>query len=114
MLLILFIYWIWKGFTNLALEYDKNKWGYFAIGIISYYAGTLLAGFVVGLLSVFIGGLDSIDDSSFSSAGWNILFVLCGVLTCYGVYKLLEHKGQKEKLLQKKEGIESIGVIEEN
>ena len=23
---ILFIYWIWKAFSNLALSYSKNKW----------------------------------------------------------------------------------------
>ncbi|KAF2331031.1 hypothetical protein [Flavobacterium ginsenosidimutans] len=111
---ILLIYWIWKGYTNLALEYDKNKWGYFAIGIVAYYGGTLVAGFATGLLAVLIGGVDSVDDNSFTNPGWNILFVLCGALACYGVYKLLESKGEKEKALQKIEGIESIGVTEEN
>lgn len=111
---ILFIYWIWKSFTNLALEYDKNKWGYFGIGILFYYGGTLASGFIIGLLSVFIGGLESANEDSFANPGWNILFVLCGGLACYGVYKLLESKGEKEKALSKKEGIESIGVIEEN
>lgn len=111
---ILFIYWIWKGFTGLALEYDKNKWGYFAIGIVSYYGGTLIAGFMVGLLGVLISGVDNITDESFANPGWNILFVLCGGLACYGVYKLLESKGEKEMALKKKEGIDSIGVIEEN
>ncbi|MDP5197999.1 hypothetical protein [Flavobacterium sp. DG2-3] len=111
---ILLIYWIWKGFANLALEYDKNKWGYFAIGIVSYYGGTLVSGFIVGLLAVFISGVDSVNDDSFTNPGWNILFVLFGALACYGVYRLLENKCEKEKELQKKEGIDSIGVIEEN
>ncbi|MBW1658107.1 hypothetical protein [Flavobacterium quisquiliarum] len=111
---ILFIYWIWKGFTGLALEYDKSKWGYFGIGIASYYGGTLVSGFAVGLLSVLIGGVDNVADDSFINPGWNIFFVLCGGLACYGVYKLLENKGEKEKALFKKEGIDSIGVIDEN
>ncbi|GAA3753604.1 MULTISPECIES: hypothetical protein [Flavobacterium] len=111
---ILLIYWIWKGYTNLALEYDKNKWGYFGIGIVSYYGGTLVAGFLVGILAVLIRGVENVNDDSFSNPGWNILFVLFGALACYGVYKLLESKGEKEKELQKREGIESIGVTEEN
>nr|WP_294787854.1 hypothetical protein [uncultured Flavobacterium sp.] len=111
---ILFIYWIWKAFTNLAVQYEKNKWGYFGIGMVSYYGGTLLSGFIVGLLSAFTGGLEVVDDEGFKNEGWSILFVLCGGLACYGVYKLLESKGEKEKALSGKEGIESIGVIEEN
>lgn len=111
---ILLIYWIWKGFTNLAIEYDKNKWGYFGIGLLSYYGGTLMSGFIIGLLSVFVNGLDSVNDESFTNIGWNLLFVLCGGLTCYGVYRLLERKCEKEKTLSKKEGIENIGVSGEN
>ena len=111
---ILFIYWIWKAFTGLALEYDKNKWGYFAIGIVSYYGGTLVSGFVAGFLNVLIGGLDSVDDAGVINSGWNILFILCGGLACYGVYKLLERKGEKEKALKKIESIDSIGLTEEN
>ncbi|AXB55558.1 hypothetical protein [Flavobacterium fluviale] len=113
MLGILFIYWIWKAFTNLALEYDKNKWTYFFIGIAGYYGSTAIAGFAVGLVSVFVSGIDTNEDS-FINPGWNILFVFCGALGCYGVYKLLESRGEKEKRLYKKEGIESIGVRDEN
>jgi len=110
---ILFIYWIWKGYSNLALEYDKNKWTYFFIGIVAYYGGTAVAGFAVGLLSVLINGVDNVNDDSFVDPGWNILFVLFGGLACYGIYKFLENKLQNERELNKKEGIESIGVIDE-
>lgn len=111
---ILFIYWIWKGFSNLAIEYDKNKWTYFFIGLGSYYGTTIVAGIVYGIIVVLTNGVDAVNDENYNSVEWNLLFVLLGGLACYGVYKFLENKGEKERELNKKEGIESIGVIEEN
>ncbi|TDW45880.1 hypothetical protein EV144_10771 [Flavobacterium sp. 270] len=111
---ILFIYWIWKAFSNLAIEYDKNKWTYFLIGLGSYYGATLAAGIIYGFSVVLISGVDGLDDEDYNSTGWNLLFVLLGGLVCYGVYRFLERKLEKERELQRKEGIESIGVTEEN
>ncbi|WP_337967555.1 hypothetical protein [uncultured Flavobacterium sp.] len=111
---ILFIYWIWKSFTNLALEYDKNKWTYFFIGIISYYGGTILAGFLVGIVLGLANGFDSVANQNFENAGWSIFFVLIGGLACYGTFKFLENKLEKERELNKKDGIDDIGVVEEN
>lgn len=111
---ILFIYWIWKSFTNLALEYDKSKWTYFFFGIGSYYAGTILAGFSVGIVMGLAKGFDAVGNENFDNPGWSILFVLIGGLACYGTFKFLENKVQKERELNKKEGIDDIGVVEEN
>lgn len=112
MLGILFIYWIWKSFTNLAIEYNKNKWTYFFIGIVGYYGSTIIAGFITGLVSVLINGIDT-NEEDFINPGWNILFVLCGGLGCYGMYKLLEYRGEKEKARTEKDSIENIGLTEE-
>ncbi|MBE8727212.1 hypothetical protein [Flavobacterium hungaricum] len=114
MLGILFIYWIWKAFTNLALQYNKNKWTYFIIGLAAYYGSTMISGFAAGMLVVLVNGVANVTENSFNNAGWNILFVLCGILVCYGTYKLLERKAIKEWAVSKKEGIESIGVTDEN
>ncbi|RKR10684.1 hypothetical protein C8C83_2363 [Flavobacterium sp. 90] len=111
---ILFIYWIWKSFTNLALEYDKNKWTYFFIGLGSYYGGTIFAGFFGGLAMGLIKGFDVAANEDFENPGWSILFVLIGGLACYGAYKFLENKVQKERELNKIDGIDDIGVVEEN
>lgn len=111
---LLFIYWIWKAFSNLAIEYGKNKWKYFFFGIGSYYGGTIMAGFFVAIVLGLIYGFDSVANENFENAGWNIFFVLFGGLACYGIYKLLENKLQKERELNEKEGIGSIGIVEEN
>jgi cytochrome bd-type quinol oxidase subunit 2 len=111
---LLFIYWIWKAFSNLAIEYNKNKWKYFFIGIGSYYGGTIVGAFLLGIAFVIIKGVDSVANENFEDAGWNFLFVLFGCLVCYGVYKFLEKKLQKERDLLENEGIDSIGLVEEN
>lgn len=111
---ILFLYWIWKAFTNLALEYDKNKWTYFFFGLGSYYAGTIVAGFIVAIYLGLTNGFDSLGNESFENPGWTIFYILFGGLSCYGIYKLLENKAAKERELNKKEGIDSIGVYDEN
>ncbi|CAC9973371.1 hypothetical protein [Flavobacterium panici] len=111
---IIFIYWIWKSFSDLATEYNKNKWTYALIGLASYYGTTLVAGFIYGACVFFINGVDGVNDENYNSIGWNLLFVLLGGLACYGVYSLLKSKGEKERELSRKEGIDSIGVTEEN
>ena len=110
----LFIYWIWKAFSNLAMEHNKNKWKYFFIGIGSYYGGTIVGGFLIGITLVIINGFDSVASENFEDTGWNVFFVLFGGLACYGIYKFLENKLKKERELLEKEGIESIGLVEEN
>ena len=111
---ILFIYWIWKAFSNLAVEYDKNKWKYFFIGFGSYYGGVILGGIIVGVTLGLMNGFESVANENFDDAGWSILYIIFGGLTCYGIYKFLENKLEKERELNRKEGIESIGVMEEN
>ncbi|WP_125717787.1 hypothetical protein [Flavobacterium ustbae] len=98
----------------MALEYDKNKWGLFCCWNCLLLRRYSCSGFIIGLLAVLISGVDSVNDDSFTNSGWNILLVLFGALAFYGVYRLLENKCEKEKELQEKEGIGSIGVIEEN
>lgn len=111
---IIFIYWIWKSFSNLAIEYDKNKWKYFFIGLGSYYGITFLSAIVYVIVIAIIKGFESLDNQNNYGSGLDFFFALLGGLGCYGVYKYLESKGEKERELFKKEGIDSIGVTEEN
>jgi len=110
----LFIYWIWKAFSNLAIDYSKNKWKYFFIGLLSYYGITLLSGVIYVIIIAIINGIDALDDNSYYSSGIDFIFALFGGLGCYGIYKYLESIGQKERELSRKEGIESIGLAEEH
>ena len=111
---LIFIYWIWKAFSNLAIQYNKNNWKYFFIGLFSYYGITFLCGFIFVVIMGFIKGFDAVASGGYDSPGLNLFFALFGGLGCYGVYKYLESKGEKERELTKKEGIDSIGMVDEN
>ncbi|OOV17129.1 hypothetical protein [Flavobacterium sp. LM4] len=111
---ILLIYWIWKAFSNLAIENDKNKWKYFFIGLGSYYGITFLAAILYVIIIAVINGIDALDDESYYNSGLDFVFAILAGLGCYGVYKFLENKGLEEKELLRKEGIDSIGLAEEN
>ncbi|TDO98554.1 hypothetical protein [Flavobacterium sp. 245] len=113
MLGILFIYWIWKAFADLAEDNGKNKWLYFFIGIVSYYGGTIISGFILGIVLAILGDVSAVEEDSMNP-GWNLLFVLCGGLACYGIYKLLEYRGEKERELLKEDSIDNIGINNEN
>ena len=109
-----FIYWIWKGFSNLAISYNKNKWKYFIIGLVSYFGFSFVIAVVFMVIMGFVSGFDLVGNGEYDSPAYNICFSVLGGLCCYGVYKLLERKGEKERELAEKEGIESIGLMGEN
>ena len=44
MLGFLLIYFIWKYYSELAVEHNKSKWGYALLGIATYYIGTFIGG----------------------------------------------------------------------
>ncbi len=48
MLGLLLIYFIGKQFSNLALTYNKSKWGYAILGVVVYYAGVFIGGTIIG------------------------------------------------------------------
>ncbi|MEN2402172.1 hypothetical protein GKZ90_0020450 [Flavobacterium sp. MC2016-06] len=110
----LFIYWIWKAFSNLAITYKKNKWKYFFFGIGSYlfvlFFSAIIFVFIMGILN----GFDALESNDYEGREYDLLFTVFAVLGCYGTYKFLEHKGQKEKELEEKDEIENIGLMEEN
>jgi amino acid permease len=92
MLALILIYWIGKYFYNLADDFDKHKWGYAILGIISYYGGTLLAGIVIGTVMEITspGSIDSINETLIS-----IIALPFGILSCYLLYKYLEKTWKK-------------------
>jgi len=89
MLGILLIYFIWKHYSELAIEHNRNKWGFGLLGIATYYLGTFIAGVAIGIIDL-IAGTHYIDESS------NIILSLIsmpfGLLFVWGLYKLLESK----------------------
>jgi hypothetical protein len=86
------MFFIGKAFYDLADKYNKHRWGFAILGVVSYYGGTFLAGIILGVL-VEVGTFSSIDDIP----EW-ILTVIAfpvGVLSCWGLYKILKNQWSK-------------------
>jgi hypothetical protein len=89
MLGFLLLYFIWKYYSELAVEYDKHKWGYVLLGIATYYIGTFVGGFVIGLILELMG-------SDVSDLLLTFIALPFGLLSVWGLYKILQNRWSKE------------------
>ncbi len=109
MLGLILLYWIGKYFYKLAEEYDKSKWGFAILGIVVYYAGTLIFGFGIGVIAEIIspGFFDGFNETILG-----LIVLPFGILSCYLLYKYLD-KTWKKNIPIKDELIDQIGKVEE-
>jgi hypothetical protein len=89
MLGLLLIYFIWKFYTDLAVQYRKNKWGYALLGIASYYAGALTAGFIIGVVAT-IQNPAFVDETS--DAMIALMTLPFGILAVWGLHRFLKKR----------------------
>ena len=87
MLGILLIYFIGKRFYNLAQEWNKNKWLFAILGVVTYYAGMAIVLFLTGILMAF-GILSSLENLPDMTLG--IMAIPFGLLSCWGLYAILK------------------------
>jgi len=92
MLGLLLIYFIGKGFYQLADSNKKSTWGYAILGVASYYAFSILAG--IGIVICYELTGTSIDDLDETMLG--LMGVPFGILGCYLTYKFLQKKWNGE------------------
>lgn len=107
MLGLILIYWIGKYFYKLAEEYHKSEWGYAILGVVVYYAGTFVFGFLIGIMAEIVspGFLDTFNETLFG-----FLMLPLGVLSCYVLYKYLE-KMWKNNDPTKNNNLDDIGKV---
>jgi hypothetical protein len=100
---IFLIYFIGRAFYELAHEHDKSRWGFAILGVVSYYAGEIIGGFLLGVaIAMGADGLATLPEMALG-----LMTVPVGVLTCWGTYKLLQKQWQKSALLQKGDTLDS-------
>ena len=109
MLGLILIYWIGKYFYKLADEFDKSKWGFAIVGIITYYGGTIAFAFLVGIIMELSspGFIDSYNETLFG-----VLMIPFGLLSCFLLYKYLQ-KTWKQNYVNPIDSIDDIGKSEE-
>ncbi|WP_196887957.1 hypothetical protein [Aureivirga sp. CE67] len=95
MLGLLLVYWIGKYYYKLAEEYNKSKWGFAILGVLSYIIGLFLTGIILGI------AIEIFALNIFNNTNENLISLLLtpfGIAICYGFYQLLK-KNWKEKAI---------------
>ncbi len=107
MLGILLLFFIGKYFYKLAEKFEKSKWGFAVLGIVTYYAGTAIYGiiYVVVYFSIYPDAYeDDINEWSLS-----LTAIPIGLTFAYVLYYLLEKNWKKNKK-EEKSDINEIGT----
>lgn len=94
MLGLVLIYFIGKKFYELSEEHNKSKWKFAILGVLTYYAGTFLAGLVYELLAMSFGFVSVEKMNNFKLA---LIALPFGIISCYLLYYFLEKSWKKEK-----------------
>jgi len=58
---LILIYTIGKWFATLAFDYNKNRWAYAILGIVTYYGGTVIFAVLLGILIAATGNTSMLD-----------------------------------------------------
>ncbi len=95
MLGIFLLYFIGEKFYKLAASFDRNKWGYAILGIAAYYFGTLVFG-VLFWVAVDLWGDMPMETTN--STVINIVAVPFGLLSCYGLHKILKNQWDRNSV----------------
>ena len=93
MLGLLLIYFLGKKIYDLAEEYNKNLWGNTILGVVIYYAGTILGGMIIGIILLVVSDFN-IDETNDMLLG--LLGIPFGLGAWYGFLTYLRKKWEKE------------------
>ena len=109
MLGLLLIYFIGKYFFDLAVKHEKSKWGFAILGVVTYYAGTFVAGVIIAVLMEQNkpGSIDEMNDLVLG-----IISLPFGVAASSALYFILKKNWQKQEHFDVNV-IEEIGSKEE-
>ncbi len=109
MLSILLIFFIGKYFYELAQDYYKHRWLYGVLGIVVYYFGTMIGGFIVAILSELLGWNMNFESSLTLTA----IAIPSGLIFAVVFYFLLQRNWKNAKV-EVKDEIQDIGKQKEN
>jgi len=102
---IFLIYFIGKYFYNLADEFDKNKWVFAILGVVTFYAAQVILGVILAI-SDLLFSTNLIEGSS--DATLSFLGIPVGLLACTGLYFFLKKFWKKNTKMEDNK-IEEIG-----
>jgi protein-S-isoprenylcysteine O-methyltransferase Ste14 len=91
---LVILYFIGKAYFGLAQQYQKNGWAYAILGVVTYYAGTFIAGFIL-VLGFDLFGMTTLNDLNERALG--AIALPFGLLLCWLVYQYLKRNWTKVK-----------------
>ncbi len=106
MLEIIAVIFIGKYFFKLAETYEKSKWGYAILGIVTFYATVFITGFIYAMFYISSNPYATEDD--ISTIVITLLSIPIGLGVTYLLYYLLE-KSWKKNFTNEKPSIDDIG-----
>ena len=102
MLGLILIYFIGKKFYDLAQEFGKSEWGFAILGVVVYYAGIFMGGFILGIMFMeSIAGMNPIVIG--------LMALPFGIVSCVGLYYFLNNSWKKN-IESNKSNIDDIGT----
>ncbi len=100
---ILFLYLIGKYFYKLAEENSQNKWLYAVLGIVIYYFGVFLGGFILGFIFLIADFDFDWDNNTLN----NLIAIPFGFTADYLFYSILKKRWLTK--IEIKDEIQDIG-----
>ena len=112
MLGLLLIYFVGKRFYDLAVKYDKNKWLFAILGVVSYYATVFIIQMII--FSIYLVQTEIIDFDRSTELIVGFASIPFGLAACWGFYMFLQKKWKKG-ITVSADSIDDIGKpLEEN
>lgn len=106
MLGLFLIYFIGKAYYELAHEFDKHRWGFAILGVVTYYAGFYLVAFITGIL-IGLGVFGDLDIDNIPEIGFSLLCLPFGILACWGLHRILKNQWSKARTETNVEALDS-------
>jgi len=103
MLGLFLLYFIGKAFYELAHDYEKSRWGFAILGIISYYAGTFIGGVILALIGILA---HSDFPQNIPNIGLSFLSLPFGILACWIFYKILVSLWSRKDIIKNSDSLD--------
>jgi hypothetical protein len=88
---LVLLYFIGNSFYRLAADFNKNKWAFAILGVVTYYASGVVVVFVAALLY----GMTDENFTDLPTYAWDLLGIPIGLLGCFLLYRLLKYLWNK-------------------
>ena len=92
MLGLILLYFIGRWHFNLAEKYNKSKWGFAILGVVTYYVGIIIGGLLIGIIAV---AFDMTSILELPDVVLGLMALPIGLLATWGLHTGLRKSWEK-------------------